>query len=197
MVDREVSQGQSKAKEQALRHESQKKDPNWMTQETHDRLVREQEVARKQLIEISDYMSQGGRIHGSDDYRDQAAYEKNKTDLGLVHTTLNRIDSILENYRIISPRTQTDKIKRGNTAIVQFEGDSEATTVTLLGQYDAATHLGWTHPGTPVGGAILEKKAGERVPYMVGREQRFVTILEILPGQFEGPRESSQNPQSS
>lgn len=198
MTERGVSQGQSAAREQASRGsvESGKTSQNIMTQETHDRLVDQLNSARKELEEATQYLREG-RIHGSDDFRDQGAFELALKNISQAAQTIEEKDSILRNHKIISPRLRTDKIKRGNSALVRIEGDEEPFEVTLLGEHDAGIRIGWTHPGTPLGGAILDRKAGDQVVYAVGRRQKTVYILEVLPGQFEGPREPSQKPQAS
>lgn len=176
-MEREISQDQSRARELAL-----KQSETLMTQETQDRLSRELVQWRERLKSTRE-----GRTRIQEDFRDAAAAHQSQLELLEADAKVNEIDRILKQSKLLTPRIKTDKIKLGNSALVRLVGEDASFMVTMLGKHDIG--VGIIHPGQPLADAIYGKTAGDKANYTGGyRTQMSIEILQVLPGQFEGPK---------
>ncbi|HYM65445.1 MAG TPA: hypothetical protein VES68_03100 [Candidatus Sulfotelmatobacter sp.] len=171
MTERGISPEQSRAREQASRRslETHRNGPNWMTQDTHDRLTSELENYRLRAIDAREE----GDIN--EHLQSRAKVEE--------------VTEILKKSRIISTRLQTDKIKLGNSFLYKFEGDETISEAHMVGRYDVG--VSYMHPGQPIADAVMERRAGETVSFVGGdKKHHSVEIVQILPGSFDKPKES-------
>ena len=119
------------------------------------------------------------------DWHDNAAFDHAQAEFDVAVSRENILRDTLANPIIIEPRKETDKVDIGNIVKLQF-GDRDTPEVfTLLGPNDSSTQAGWLSELTPVGKAIKGKKAGEVAEIILPDRVIKVTVLEILPGDFE------------
>lgn len=149
-----------------------------MTQATYDLL--QQKLIEIQAKITQNQLEQGQSIENAADWHDNAAYDMLIQALRVLNTQENQIVTRLRNAEIIQPRTDTSKVGIGNTVLVQYPGE-EPETFTILGVADSATRKDWISGLSPLGKALLEKRAGD----IVNLPQNVqVTILQVLAGDF-------------
>lgn len=178
-------------------HKSEKKKRQVLiTQETYDRLHVEREQLKKRYREETGIVAE--TLTGDDNDEHSARYDALKNQ-GSTLARLLTVDELLNHGVLISPRQQVDRVKRGNTAKVRLETESEESefTITLVGgKEDAMTREEWFHLDSPFGSAVHGKRVGEQFMVVVedryGRRENRYTVLDILPGQFAKPREATK-----
>lgn len=179
-------------------HRSEKKTSKTLiTQETYDRLYVEREMLKRKLLESSKDIAET-RI--GDDFGEHAARYLALNEAGGTLARLKVVEEVLNHGVLISPRQQIDRVKRGNTAKVRLEAETEDSelTITLVGsKEDAMTREEWFHLDSPFGAAVHGKKVGEQFTIVVedrryGRRENRYTVLDIMPGQFAKPREATK-----
>jgi transcription elongation factor GreA len=179
-------------------HKSEKKKRQILiTQETYDRLHVEREQLKKRYREETSVLAE--TLTGDDNDEHAARHDALKNQ-GSTLARLLTVDEILNHGILISPRQQVDRVKRGNTAKLRHENDSEDSefTITLVGgKEDAMTREDWFHLDSPFGAAVQGKKIGDKFTTVVRNRDNTqtvnrYTVLDILPGQFAKPRESTK-----
>jgi transcription elongation factor GreB len=150
-------------------------DPNYITPEgahrLNDELVRLRTVERPKTVqEVKDAAAQGDRS-------ENAEYIYGKKRLREIDRRLNFLAKRLDTAVLVDPREQRgDKVFFGATVEVEDEGGARNTYV-IVGEDEtdsARGHISWR---SPVGRALLGKKAGEVV---LVRRPAGETELEVV-----------------
>lgn len=150
--------------------------PNPMTQETRERLERELEETKAEVLAAGRRVGEAAK---QGDLRENSAYEMAREEQAAARAKVLVLKNSLLKPQIITPRQETDTVGLGNKVTLQFDDGSEMT-LTLLGTEDGATRDEWLSCDTPIGKGILGKKAGDSVTL----ESGTVKILKIEPGDF-------------
>jgi|SRR5581483_815606 len=150
--------------------------PNPMTRETKERLERELEETKAEVLASGHRIGEAAK---QGDLRENSAYEMAREEQAAARAKVLFLKNSLLKPQIIEPRRETETVGIGNKVTVQFS-DGSQLTLTLLGSEDGATRDEWLSCDTPIGKAILGKKAGDEVELESGR----IKILAILPGDF-------------
>lgn len=162
--------------------DSRKNEPNLMTAITYNRLLKELEKAKE---EESKAMKAIGAAAGAEtDWHDNAAFDYAQMQYDLALSKLNSLKEKINDCQIIEPRQKIDKIKIGNTVIVEFIDTKETKQFTILGQEDSITNENWLSFQTPLAKSVLNKKVNETVEFKIGNHKQMIRIIKILPGEF-------------
>ncbi len=98
---------------------------------------------------------------------------------------LKQLAADISHAQIIAPRQETDSIDIGNTVVVQFPDESAPEQFTVLGQYDHFVDKSFISHQSPLGRALLGRKAGETASYTVdGKHEFAVLVKDVKPGAF-------------
>lgn len=159
---------------------------NLMTQSTYENLLQEVEAARQNakqsLLDIGIAAGTGS------DWHDNAAFDHANIKHDVDSLQLSGIEIKLKDVEIIKPNRDTRKVGLGNTVLVNFLGETEPESYTILGPSDSNRNNGWISFESPLGVSLMEKSKGDKASFIVTENNREiiieVTIVEILPGDF-------------
>lgn len=104
------------------------------------------------------------KIANARDYGDlseNAEYDAAREEQGQVETRIAEIEDILMNADIITPSKSNGTIRVGSTVELKHEG--KKVTYTIVGPVEADPLEGKISNESPIGQALIGKKAGEKV----------------------------------
>lgn len=129
-----------------------------MTQKTYDdmkaKLERLKKTTRLRLMKEVATLAEHG------DFSENAAYQIAKGKLRGVNDAIHYLEEHLKKAVIISP-AQSGKIEIGSTVVVEVNGQKK--TLTILGSAEADPLKNIISYSSPLGAALLNKRAGETV----------------------------------
>ena len=152
----------------------------WLTQEAYDRLKAE-----------LDYLSGEGRIdiakkieaaRDEGDLRENGGYHAAKDEQGQIEARIITLQHILENSRVGGPPRTDGVVGPGMTVTIRFVKDEDEVTFLLASREESGSPIDVYSPRSPLGAAIMGKKAGEKATYSLpnGRSTT-VEVLEAVP----------------
>lgn len=151
-------------------NELTKKDIQKMREEIEYRKI----VLRKELLEDV----KEARAHGdlSENFEYHAAKkEKNKNE-----SRIRYLERMIKTAKIVSDESKEDEVGLNNTVHLYFEEDDEVEVFKLVTTVRGNSLKGLISTESPIGKAILGKKAGDRVFIRVsGDDGYYVVIKEI------------------
>ena len=147
-----------------------------MTKETKERLERELDEAKKEVVAAG---RRAGEAAKQGDLRENSGYELAREEQAAAQAQVLMLKQSLLKPQIIEPRQETGTVGLGNKVTVQFE-DGSQMSLNLLGSEDGATKDDWLSCDTPIGKGVLGKKAGDEVTLESGK----IKILKVEPGDF-------------
>jgi transcription elongation factor GreA len=136
----------------------------------HLRTVRRQEVAAR--IQMAKEV--GGTV-------DNAQYEDAKNDLSYVEGRIQTLESMFQNAVIIPDHKgkASEIIEIGSIVEVQIADAKKKNTYTIVGRTEASPETGLISNESPVGNALLGRKAGETINVQVPAGIQTVRILKV------------------
>lgn len=157
---------------------------NYMTEQGRQGLYESLELYKQQRAEAQ--LALGAAAGRESDWHDNAAYDLATEQFNLANARMMNAQKQLERVYIITPRTDVDDIQLGNTVRIQFAGEEEIEEYTLLGPADSLIRQDWLSYESPLGKAMIGRKAGEHVTFDVdkGKHNLEIIIQGILPGNF-------------
>lgn len=109
------------------------------------------------------------------DLKENSAYIYAGQKADLLNSQIEEAAQDLANLKIIESPGQNRSIEFGHRVVVVFEEDGREMGFTLVGKHDARLKEGWIYYQSPIGEALLGKKAGEKVE-VNGQTIRIVSI---------------------
>ena len=136
----------------------------------HLRFTRRQEVAAR--IQMAKEV--GGTV-------DNAQYEDAKSELTYVEGRILTIESMIQNTVIIPDHKgkASEIIEIGSIVEAQITGAKKKNTYTIVGRTEASPETGLISNESPVGNALLGRKAGEIIRVQVPAGVQTITILKV------------------
>jgi len=117
------------------------------------------EVAREENIKaLQEARSQG-------DLSENADYDAARDEQAKINARINEIEAILKNYILIQD-DNGDTITTGKTVVVKFADSKDKETFDIVGTLEADPLKGKLSNQSPLGKALLGKKAGDNVEYI-------------------------------
>jgi transcription elongation factor GreA len=114
-------------------------------------------VRRKEIAEALEYAKSLG------DLSENAEYHQAREDQGAAEERIAHLEQILKNAVVMDSKHSTGTVEVGTTVTVLKKGDKEERTFTLVGSEEADSLNGRISNESPLGGALLGKKAGDKV----------------------------------
>jgi transcription elongation factor GreA len=152
----------------------------WLTQEAYDRLKAELDfLSGTGRIEIAAKI-EDARLEG--DLKENGGYHAAKEEQGKQEARIIQLMRVLENSRVgTAPRTD-GVVGPGMTVTIRFAGNEDEVTFLLASREETGSPIDVYSPKSPLGSAIMGKKAGEKATYSLpnGRSTT-VEILEAVP----------------
>lgn len=117
------------------------------------------------------------RSHG--DLRENAAYDVARHDQGMNEKRINDLEVLVSQAQILDdmPVGNPDIIGLGSTATVDFDGDEEK--YTIVGAIEAKPANGLISNESPLGKALLGKRAGQDAHFMTPGGQQKIKIKAV------------------
>lgn len=116
------------------------------------------------------------RSHG--DLRENAAYDAAKHDQAMNEKRIADLEALLRNAVVMDEGGRADGFVRlGTTVVVEVDGDEER--YTIVGAIEAKPSQGLISNESPVGKALLGKRAGDIAHVQTPRGQTAYSILRI------------------
>ncbi|MGH2561251.1 MAG: transcription elongation factor GreA [Thermomicrobiales bacterium] len=118
------------------------------------------------------------RSHG--DLRENAAYDAARHDQTMNEKRIGDIESMIRSAQVIDPNDRpgkTDVIGVGSTVIVDFDGDEER--YTIVGAIEAKPKDGLISNESPIGKALMGKRAGDKATVMTPGGSTRIAIKRI------------------
>ncbi len=133
----------------------------------HLRTVRRQEIANR----LHEAMEGGELI-------ENAEYEDAKNEQAFVEGRIKEVEILLATARVISDAEKSETIQVGTKVTIKEEGSSEET-YTIVGAAEANPRGGKISNESPIGKALLNHKAGDKVKVDAPAGSFEVKIIKI------------------
>ena len=116
------------------------------------------------------------RSHG--DLRENAAYDAARHDQMMMKRRIDELEHLVRNAQIIDDAaTVKGVVGLGSTVVVDFDGDEES--YTLVGAIEARPAAGLISNESPIGKALIGKRAGQKAQFSAPGGVTEVTILRV------------------
>ena len=151
--------------------------PSFLTRSGYEQLKQDLEylrtVKRQEVAERLHEAIEGGELI------EDAEYEAAKNEQAFVEGRIQELEMLLANARIIEEaHGKMDIVQVAATVTVQQEG-LEPEEYTIVGPAEANPRKGRISNESPLGRALLDHKAGDRVRVDAPGGSFFVTILKV------------------
>ncbi|HWV34823.1 MAG TPA: transcription elongation factor GreA [Thermomicrobiales bacterium] len=132
-----------------------------VTREGYERLTAElKELVEEKRPQIIEAVAEA-RSHG--DLRENAAYDAARQDQAMIEKRIQELEGMLRNVSILEADHSADGsgvIRVGSVVTVDFDGEDEE--YTIVGAIEAKPSEGKISNESPIGRALMGKKAGDR-----------------------------------
>lgn len=146
----------------------------WLSQEAHDRLLKELETLKTEgRAQISKEI-EVARAHG--DLRENAEYHAAKDEQGQMEARIRQLEQLLRHARIGEPK-DTDKVRQG--LVVELDVDGDAETYLVGSREDEHPEHDVLSADSPIGKAIMGRTVGDTVAVEAPAASFDVTITAI------------------
>jgi len=148
-----------------------------VTREGFDRLSNELkdlvEVKRPEIIAAV----AEARSHG--DLRENAAYDAARQDQAMIEKRISELENMLRNVSILENGVVDNSgiIKVGSVVVVDFAGEDEE--YTIVGAIESKPSAGLISNESPIGRALIGRKAGDRVSVATPGGETSVVIKSV------------------
>jgi transcription elongation factor GreA len=151
--------------------------PSFLTRSGYEQLKQDLEylrtVKRQEVAERLHEAIEGGELI------EDAEYEAAKNEQAFVEGRIQELEMLLANARIIEEEHgKMDIVQVAATVTVQEDGQ-ETEEYTIVGPAEANPRKGRISNESPLGRALLDHKAGDRVRVDAPGGSFFVTILKV------------------
>ncbi len=133
----------------------------------HLRTVRRQEIANR----LHEAMEGGELI-------ENAEYEDAKNEQAFVEGRIKEVEILLATARVISEEEKSESVQVGTKVTIKEEGSTEET-YTIVGAAEANPRGGKISNESPIGKALLNHKAGDKVKVDAPAGSFEVKIIKI------------------
>ncbi len=150
-----------------LREQLTKSDVKKIEQEIEYRKL----VVRKEAIEAV----KEARAHG--DLSENFEYHAAKKDKNKNESRIRYLERMLKTAQIVSDTSKEDEVGINNTVTIYFEEDDEEQVFRLVTSIRGNSIKNLISTESPIGKAILGRKAGERIPVKVNDNYSYFVVI--------------------
>ena len=133
----------------------------YLTKEGEDALRQE----LKQLIDTRrpDLARKLREAAAQGDLKENADYHDAKEQLGFIEGRVQQIESVLRNAIVVDNSGHSDEVRIGSTVVIQEDGEGIDEEYRIVGSAEANPRERKISEKSPIGSALMGKKAGEKV----------------------------------
>jgi transcription elongation factor GreA len=152
--------------------------PTTLTQETHDRLVAElDDLTTRGRIEIASAI-EAARALG--DLSENGDYHAAKDAQGKMEARIRQLQALLKTAAVVDDRAPDGTVRLGVVVALRYEGDDEDDVQRyFVGSIEERGDLPVASPSSPLGQAVLGRRAGDAVEYAAPGGTLRVTIVAV------------------
>ncbi len=156
----------------------------WLTQDGYDRLQQELEHLRGPAR--AELAARIGEARDEGDLRENGGYHAAKDEQGKQEARIRQLEDMLRRAEVGQARPDDGIVEAGTIVTVRFQGDTDTETFLLgsreLLALDSSVELDVYSPQSPLGAAILLKKAGDSATYTAPNGRSVsVEIVDVKP----------------
>ena len=134
--------------------------PTFLTRQGYDKLQEEldylRSVKRQEVAQRLHEAMEGGELI------EDAEYEAAKNEQAFVEGRIQELEILLANARVIEENEKTDVVNVGSTVRIR-EGENPEEIYTIVGPAEASPRDGRISNESPLGRALMERRAGDTV----------------------------------
>jgi len=134
--------------------------PSFLTRQGYQKLQEELDylhtVKRQEVAARLHEAMEGGELI------EDAEYEAAKNEQAFVEGRIQELEMLLANAHVIDDRVKTDVVQIGATVTIQ-ENDNEPEIYTIVGPAEANPREGRVSHESPLGRALMDRRAGDQV----------------------------------
>lgn len=150
--------------------------PSFLTKQGFQKLQEELEylrtTKRHEVAERLHEAMEGGELI------EDAEYEAAKNEQAFVEGRIQELEILLGNARVIDETEKSDIVNVGSTVTIQ-EGDNPEELYTIVGPAEASPRDGRISNESPLGRALMEKRAGDTVKVDAPAGSFTVRVLKV------------------
>ncbi|MDD2694985.1 MAG: transcription elongation factor GreA [Anaerolineales bacterium] len=150
--------------------------PSFLTKQGYEKLQEELEylrtVKRQEVAERLHEAIEGGELI------EDAEYEAAKNEQAFVEGRIQELEALLANARVIEETGKMDVVQVGATVTIQEDGNDKEV-YTIVGPVEANPRCGRISNESPLGRALMDHKAGDRVKVDAPNGSFYVKILKV------------------
>jgi transcription elongation factor GreA len=114
------------------------------------------------------------------DLKENGDYHAAKDDQGKMEARVRQIEAMLKNASIVDAPVSSGEVVAGSVVALRYDGDDDAERYLIGSIEEKRSDIdGVISPGSPLGQAVLGKRAGETVEYDAPGGKLKVEIVEI------------------
>lgn len=148
-----------------------------LSPEAHTRLVAElEERTTTRKLELS-LAIERAREHG--DIKENADYDAAKNEQGINAARVRQLEQMLANAVVIDSSTAGDIVEAGTVVDLRYKGDDDIVTYLVGSIEERNEKYDVLSTNSPIGTAILGKRAGDAVTYQGPKREMSVAIVAI------------------
>lgn len=131
-------------------------------------------VVRKEALEAV----KEARAHG--DLSENFEYHAAKKDKNQNESRIRYLEKMIRTAQIVSDNSKEDEVGLYNTVDLYFEEDDETETYKLVTTVRGNSMKGLITPDSPLGRAIMGRKAGDRVYVKISDKAGYYVVVKRL-----------------
>lgn len=150
--------------------------PSFLTRQGHQKLQEELDylrtVKRQEVANRLHEAMEGGELI------EDAEYEAAKNEQAFVEGRIQELEMLLANARVIEETGSMDVVQVGARVTIK-EDDNEAEVYTIVGPAEANPRDGRVSNESPLGRAVMDHRAGDKVRVDAPGGSFIVTIVKV------------------
>ena len=150
---------------------------SFLTRVGFEKLQEELEILRTQrrqeIAERLHEAMEGGELI------ENAEYEAAKNEQAFVEGRIKELEVLLATARVVEETPLADTVQVGTTVVIREEGSSVEETYTIVGAAEADPAAGKISNESPLGRALINRKAGDKVQVDAPAGSFMVSIIKV------------------
>jgi len=150
--------------------------PSYLTKQGYQKLQEELDhlrtVKRHEVAQRLHEAMEGGELI------EDAEYEAAKNEQAFVEGRIQELEMLLANARIIDENAPHNVVQVAAKVTIQ-EGDNDPEVYTIVGPAEANPRTGFISNESPLGKALMDHKAGDRVKVDAPGGSFYVKVLKV------------------
>jgi transcription elongation factor GreA len=148
-----------------------------LSQHAYDRLKAEfDDLTTRGRTEIAQTIERARELG---DLSENGDYHAAKDDQGKMEARIRQLNALLKRVVIVSGADEGGEVTAGSIVSIRYEGDDEVERYLIGSIEERRDDLAVISPGSPLGRALLGRRAGDRVEYSAPSGTLKVAIVEV------------------